>query len=169
MQLAIGTVRIQLKCLLVCIKIEFVQQWTSSFAAVPGKRKRKRKTNLLAEHEMLSFRGLNLSWKLNIANMKVGPNCYFTDIFTVRNEVRQGNIFTGVCQSFCLPQCMLGYIPRTDTPIPWQTPTRPHPETGRIPPKAGITTHPETGSIPPRATVANGTHPTGMLSCSVMI
>ena len=40
-------------------------------------------------------------------------------------KLRQGNFFTSVCQEFCpqggLPQCMLGYTPREDTP-PGQTP-----------------------------------------------
>ena len=81
-------------------------------------------------------------------------------------KLRQGNIFTGVCQSFCsrggLPQCTLGYTPRVDTPSPGQTPTPtkpitpPSPRSGKHNPQSRkhdpprSRKHiPKTGSSPP--------------------
>ena len=78
-------------------------------------------------------------------------------------KLLQGNIFTGVCQSFCshgvggegcLPQCMLGY---THTPGQSRHPLRRQTLLGQTPP----------GSYTPTATTADGTHPTGMLSRSL--
>ena len=76
-------------------------------------------------------------------------------LITVRNFVRQGNIFTSVCQEFCpqgrcLPQCMLGYTPpsRQTTPSP-----------GRHPPQAD-TPSPTLGRHPSQAdTPSPGIHP----------
>ena len=51
-----------------------------------------------------------------------------SEIFTVHKRSLQGYVFTPVCQSFCsqggwcLPQCMLGYTPREQTPPLEQTP-----------------------------------------------
>ena len=79
-------------------------------------------------------------------------------IVTARNEVGQGYVFTGVCDSVHrggLPQCMLGYHPHPlgagtppeqAPPLPEQTPPRPE-HAGRYGQRAG------------------GTHPTGMQSC----
>ena len=102
-------------------------------------------------------------------------------------KLRQGNIFTSVCQEFCpggcLPQCMLGYTPRQTPTYPADTPpgqTPPHADTapGRHPltrhppvrhPPPGR--HPPLGRHPPQqtATAADGTHPTGMHSCLFQI
>ena len=77
----------------------------------------------------------------------------------------------------CLSQCMLGYTPpgqkplgqtppQTDTPSPWAD----TPSSGQTPPpdKTPPRQTPSPGQTPPpprQATVADGTHPTGMLSC----
>ena len=77
-------------------------------------------------------------------------------------KLRQGNIFTGVCQSFCsrgecLPQCMLGLPPpRENTPPPRKYTPQKHPPPKHTP-----------APPPPMVTAANGTHPTGMLSSLV--
>ena len=73
-------------------------------------------------------------------------------IFTIRNEVAKVMFLqASVCpQGGCLPQCVLGYPPRADSPRPGSR----HPHGADTP--------------PPRetATAADGTHPTGMHSCS---
>ena len=75
-------------------------------------------------------------------------------------KLRQGNIFTGVCQSFysrggvCLSACWVCPLPRKTLPLPGSTPS---PE---APPEA----HPRP---PPMVTAADGAHPTGMLSSLV--
>ena len=56
----------------------------------------------------------------------------------------------------CLPQYMLGYTPQADTPWADTTPDR-HPPLGR---------HIPLGRPLPAETAADGTHPTGMHSCS---
>ena len=61
-------------------------------------------------------------------------------------------LFTGEC----LPQYMLGYTPPADTPWSDTTPDR-HPPLGR---------HIPSGRPLPAVTAADGTHPTGMHSCS---
>ena len=67
-----------------------------------------------------------------------------------RHRYRQGNIFTGVCQSFRsqggVSQHALGQIP------PWAD----TPPTGQT-------------SLPEMATAADGTHPTGMHSCLCVV
>ena len=109
----------------------------------------------------------------------------------------QGNIFTGVCQSFCSwgvsapvhagihispAKCMLGYIPLPSAC--WDTPPaqcmlgyNPHPvhasiHTHPCPVQAGIHTPRQTppwaDNVPPMATAADGTHRTGMQSCFVV-
>ena len=88
----------------------------------------------------------------------------YVQFLPAATKLGQGNIFTSVCQEFCsqgeggcLPQCMLGYTPRADTP-PDQTP--PGADTPR-------TRHPPTPSKQTAAygQRAAGTHPTGMHSC----
>ena len=102
--------------------------------------------------------------------------CHLPDISTIFNPIniardemsvlllpsatklRQGNIFIGVCQSFCsggyLPQCMVGYTP----------PGQVHPRAGTPPPPPAPGKH---TPPPPTVTAGDGTHPTGMLSCSI--
>ena len=67
-------------------------------------------------------------------------------VITVRNELWQDNIFTGVCHSVhgggCLPQCMLRYIPpgrhpQAGTPQAGKSPGRYIPWAG-TPPKAPL-------------------------------
>ena len=102
-------------------------------------------------------------------------------------KLGQGNIFTSVCQEFCpqggcLPQCMLGYPPRSrpprdQAPPPGadpqeQTPppgTRPTPRS-RHPPGTRPTPRDQTPS-PQEAygQRAAGTHPTGIHSCFVSV
>ena len=110
----------------------------------------------------------------------VGAQC----LFTVRNVLRQGYIFTAVCDS--VHRRGWRTPPRADNPLPWtDTPLGRHPS-GRHPPRqtplrqtppgqtppghAGIHTPPpnacwDTHPPPPAATVADGTHPTGTHSC----
>ena len=79
----------------------------------------------------------------------------------------QGNVFTPVCHSVyggCLPQCMLGYTPH-QTPLLGQTTPSRHTLLGRQPP---LGRHPLGRHPPPAVTAADGTHPTGMHSCSVL-
>ena len=66
-------------------------------------------------------------------------------------KLRQGNIFTSVCQEFC-PVGDVCLSACWDTPPPMQTPSP-----GQTPPQ----------QTPPwrTATAADGTHPNGMLSC----
>ena len=70
-------------------------------------------------------------------------------------KLRQGNIFTAICQSFssqewgCLPQWMLGYT------IPRQTPPRStHPES--TPPQKHTPKKHPSGSTPPGSTPSGG-------------
>ena len=90
-------------------------------------------------------------------------------------KLRQGNIFTGVCQSFCSHGVSARHPPPwTDTPVgkspgqtpPGQTPPR---QTPHFPVHAGIHTPSAQwmlGYTPlPAATAADGTHPSGMHSC----
>ena len=70
----------------------------------------------------------------------------------------------------CLPQCMLGYTPcrytlwqvhlHAGTPPGRYTPMQVHPHAGTTPRRTGI---------PSTVTAADGTHPTGMLSCYYVI
>ena len=63
-------------------------------------------------------------------------------------KLGQGNIFTSVCQEFCpqgggcLPQCMLGYTPRSRHHPPPQT---------RYTPRTRHTSPPDQAHLPPRA------------------
>ena len=74
-------------------------------------------------------------------------------------KLRQGNIFTGFCQSFCsqgggcLPQCILGY-----THPPDQT-------TGEVSASVHAGIYSPWADTPLAVTAADGTHPTGMHSC----
>ena len=99
-------------------------------------------------------------------------------------KLRQGNIFTGVCQSFCsqeggVSQHALGrgmypsmhwvrhppgQIPPGQT-HPGQTPPAPTPPRTE-PPWADTPSLADTPT--PTATAAEGTHPTGMHSCCVV-
>ena len=99
-------------------------------------------------------------------------------IFTARKRsLGQGNIFAPVChsvhQGVCLPQCMLGYIPRDQTPSN-QTPPGPDTAlgTGHPPgPDTPGSRHPPWEQTPPAehagryGQCAGCTHPTGMQSC----
>ena len=73
-------------------------------------------------------------------------------------KLRQGNVFTPVCQSFRSQgwgsaSVHAGIHPRVDTPLGRHPPGR-HPPWVDTPPPLGQT-----------ATAADGTHPTGMHSC----
>ena len=46
-------------------------------------------------------------------------------IFSFITAHKQGYVFTPVCHSGCLPQCMLGYTPQEQTPLPWEADTPP--------------------------------------------
>ena len=103
-------------------------------------------------------------------------------------KLRQGNIFTGVCQSFCsqggvcLSACWDTHPPgrytlRAGTP---PSPRQVHPPAGTssgqvhtpgrcTPPGAGTLPSPRAGTPPPMVTAADGTHPTGMLSCEAKV
>ena len=75
----------------------------------------------------------------------------------------EGYVFTGVCLSTrgrCLPKCMLGYTPRTKS--------RPPGTKSRHPPDQKQTSPRDQRQTLPRqtATAVDGTHPTGMHSCS---
>ena len=56
-------------------------------------------------------------------------------------KLGQGNIFTGVCLSTgaegCLPQCMLGYTPRTRPPGSRHPPEQTHTPREQTPPSPG--------------------------------
>ena len=86
-------------------------------------------------------------------------------IFTGRNEVVAKVIFLHVSvihsvhrEGGGLPQCMLGYLPRTR-----QTPPRPgRPPWDQTPPR---TRHPPRKQTSAYGQRAAGTHPTGMHSC----
>ena len=106
-------------------------------------------------------------------------------------KLRRGNIYTGVCQSFCsqvevcLPQCMLGYTrpqgrytpcgkhtphPLAGTPPGRYNTSREAPRQryplGRYTPGRYTPSEAPPGSTPPpTVTAADGTHPPGMLSC----
>ena len=59
-----------------------------------------------------------------------------------QTKLRKGNVFTPVCQSFCLQGGVCPVHARIH-PLPWADNPPP----------------------PPTATAGDGTHPTGMLSC----
>ena len=99
-------------------------------------------------------------------------------LFTVRNEFAKVMFLqASVCPhggrgGGCLPQCMLGYQPWSRHPPgadthPEQTPPEQTPPE-QTPPRADT---PSGADIPPlpgdMATAADGTHPTGMHSCSI--
>ena len=97
-------------------------------------------------------------------------DCYWLiyKLLPPATKLRQGNVFTPVCQSFC-----------SQTPPPGQTPpgqTIPPPPEQTPPPSACWDTQPPAqcmlGYTPlpvhtgiDMATAADGTHPTGMHSC----
>ena len=85
------------------------------------------------------------------------PDCEHDGVhfyYRPQTKLRKGNVFTPVCQSFCsqggLLQCMLGYTtPLGRPPLGRHIPLGKHP-------------HPKQ-----TATAADGTHSTGMHSCSL--
>ena len=92
-------------------------------------------------------------------------------MFTVRNEVAKVMFLqASVCPQGggCLPQCMVGYTPpRSRHPTPrsrhsWEQ----TPPWSRHPPEQTL---PEADTPPETATAADGTHPTGMHSCLLMM
>ena len=106
------------------------------------------------------------------------------DFTTVRNVLRKGNVFTSVCQEFCLggvyPSMPLTAMPCTgaDTPLaplpsacwdththPGQTPPGERHRPGRADPPPGRQPLFWADPPPPTTTAADGTHPTGMHSC----
>ena len=124
----------------------------------------------------------NVSLYANIANFVHFEKNSINWLITVSaTQLRQGNIFTGVCQSFCLqgvciPACTWADTPWVDMPPPGRHPTGQIPlgryPLGRYPradplpwqtqPRADPPRPP--GQIPLVATAADGTHPTGMHS-----
>ena len=94
-------------------------------------------------------------------------------------KLGQGNVFTGICDSVnrggCLPQCMLGYPPRVDTPLGADTPAQEQtpPRSRHTPPEQTPppehtppqSRHPPGKQTPAYGQRAAGTHPTGMHSC----
>ena len=87
-----------------------------------------------------------------------------------QTKFRKGNVFTSMCQEFCPQRKGGGHIPpRRHYPTP-QTPPRPDTTpVGRQPPP-GKTPLPLGRHLPRQtATAADGTHPTGMHSCSIFV
>ena len=92
----------------------------------------------------------------NYSSLRISHFAYNTNmVITVRNEVAKVMFLQAcVCPhgggGWCLPQCMLGYPPRANTPQGADTPP----------------SHPGADTPPGEtATAADGTHPTGMHSC----
>ena len=83
-------------------------------------------------------------------------------------KLRQGNIFTGICQSFCSQgRGCLADTPQADTSqavIPPRQTTQADTSPGQIHPPSADTPQ---ADDPLAATAADGMHPTGMLSCCV--
>ena len=99
-----------------------------------------------------SYVGTPGSWRPLLGEI-LGPQL-------VLAKLRQGNIFTGVCQSFCshtvcLPQCMLAYTPMGRY-TPWAGTIPP----GRYTPWAG-TIPPGRYTFPGRYTIQAGAFPAG--------
>ena len=100
-------------------------------------------------------------------------------------KLRQGNIFTGVCQSFCSqgwgvsasvhPRQVHSHPSRQVHPLPRQVPQGRYtsPQAGTHPPGKYTPhrqvppqqVHPRAGTPPTTITAADDTYPTGMLSC----
>ena len=108
---------------------------------------------------------------------------YYFIFLPSATKLRQGNIFTSVCQEFCPEGCLPHLSVCWDTHPPGQTPpsngqtplhlSRHPPPLGRHPLPWADTPLPWADTPPPRAdtpppqqtaTAADGTYPTGMLS-----
>ena len=103
-------------------------------------------------------------WVQRKFSRTVEPSLYdrtgmLTDLLPSATKLRQGNVFTPVCDSVtggCLPKCMLGYTPLAGS-RPWaDTPLQTPP---------GQTPLPRQTPSQQMATAADGRHPTGMHSC----
>ena len=117
-------------------------------------------------------------------------NSWLARLLAPTTKLRRGNIFTGICQSFCSRggggEGVSGRLPQADTPwadspSPRQTPPRQTLPSGRhplrpvhsgihtpFPVHSGIHRPPPAQCMlghPPAATAADGTHPTGMHTC----
>ena len=95
-------------------------------------------------------------------------NCLdFMEFLLSANEVAVGNVFTPVCDSVHGGRHPLSRHPLGRQTPHGQTPLGRHPSPGKHPPTSWQTPPRQTPPPrPPTASAADGTHPTGMHSCS---